>query len=52
MKKQFSLSDIVVYQGVVTTYSIAKVLAQINNDTEPKIRKANRDEIVSYRNRA
>lgn len=44
-------TDIVVYQGCITTYSMALALSQINKDYNPEIRKANKKEVRQYDNR-
>lgn len=48
MKFNFSPSDVVTYQGAITTFSIAQILAEMCKDAEPNITKANSVEVAKY----
>jgi hypothetical protein len=51
MRKNIQYTDIVVYQGVIASYSIVRALAEINKDKTPEIRKATAKELHQYSNR-
>mgnify|MGYP007044013213 CR=1 FL=1 len=44
----FKCTDIVVYKDVITTYSIAKILCEIDSGDYNEIKKATKQEICKY----
>jgi len=51
MNKSLKFSDIVVYDGIITTYAILLILLDPDDLIEGKIRLATKEEIEIYNNR-